>query len=252
MMSELQQKVVLAVVVGGVLGWFLTAFVFYPPHSGWAEHLEMGNVADWLVAVATGAAAYIALWIALRDGRRIAQEQNARARLAMATLYNPMLGIDTLLEHAEKDALSALEAQDDAAVFQANTILMGLKAAHRLMQPMLAIFSPAEAIYLPQDLGTTLAVAVRDGDMYISLVGSAINSYSSAAKNRDIQEMRRALQSLERAPQLGRSIRANIGPFLQACRSELGEMDREDLVSKSAVEIPMFQNVELAGQTPVP
>lgn len=77
MMSDLHKKVLTALIGGVILGWFLTAFVFYPPHAGWSSELGVGDLATWFAAAGSVAAAFAAR-AAARDALRISNEAAQR------------------------------------------------------------------------------------------------------------------------------------------------------------------------------
>lgn len=78
MMTRMQRVAVCFALFGVVLGWFLTAFVFYPPHARWNEGLKLGDVATWFSALATFAAVVVALYFGLRQ---VIREREAENRL---------------------------------------------------------------------------------------------------------------------------------------------------------------------------
>ena len=76
-MTDLQKTAVFSALGGIVLGWFLTAFVFYPPHPGWAMTEHWGDVATWVSGIATLLAVCVAIgvpWVRDRQ-RRVEQHQ---------------------------------------------------------------------------------------------------------------------------------------------------------------------------------
>lgn len=75
MMPGLHKKVLVAVIGGVILGWFLTAFIFYPPHVGWSSELKIGDLATWFAAAGTAFATVVALVIAGGDRRRRDKER---------------------------------------------------------------------------------------------------------------------------------------------------------------------------------
>ena len=79
-MPDLHKKVLLALAVGVVLGWILTAFVFYPPAPGWAMKEHWGDVATWTAASAAGVAAaatFYAARVALKASRDATANERA-------------------------------------------------------------------------------------------------------------------------------------------------------------------------------
>src|SRR5215469_7012179 len=74
-MPDLHKKLLIAAFLGMLLGWFIFAFVFYPPHEHWNDDLKVGDVATWLGAVATASAAVVAMLIAGKDRRRRDKEK---------------------------------------------------------------------------------------------------------------------------------------------------------------------------------
>jgi hypothetical protein len=89
MMTRIQKVAVCFALLGVVLGWFLTAFVFYPPHARWNEGLGLGDVATWFSAVATFGAVAVALYFGLRQIIREREaERQLRGAIANALLVD--------------------------------------------------------------------------------------------------------------------------------------------------------------------
>jgi hypothetical protein len=87
MMADIHKASIKAASAGAILGWFLTAFVFYPPHSGWGMGVHWGDVATWFAGAGTFAAAIAALWIAGTDRRERKQQKTELASTAGEFLY---------------------------------------------------------------------------------------------------------------------------------------------------------------------
>jgi hypothetical protein len=82
------RKLIVAVACGVVIGWFVTAFVFYPPSPGWGKKVAWSlNVTDWFTAIGTVGAASAAVWLGLAEQRRRKRTRNeVRNALAHALL----------------------------------------------------------------------------------------------------------------------------------------------------------------------
>ena len=88
-MTRVQKVAVCFALLGVVLGWFLTVFVFYPPHARWDEGLDLGDVATWFSAFATVGAAVVALYFELRQIIREREaERQLRGAIANALLVD--------------------------------------------------------------------------------------------------------------------------------------------------------------------
>lgn len=102
-MPDLHKRIVTALVVGAVLGWFLTAFVFYPPHAHWNDGLTLGDVATWFAAFFTCAAVVVALAFGLRQMfRDAAAEKELRSAIANALIVDLVTIRDFLITNQKQ------------------------------------------------------------------------------------------------------------------------------------------------------
>ena len=114
MMTRIHRVAVWFALLGVVLGWLLTAFVFYPPYPGWFAKDRWGDVATWVAGLATFLAAVIALYSA-REAILIAKmplDADARSKAVRARILAKALGAEFLDAKAEIDGFA--EALDQA------------------------------------------------------------------------------------------------------------------------------------------
>ena len=112
-MPDLHKKVLVAVTVGAVLGWFLTAFVFYPPHSNWDEKLKFGDIGTWIGAFATFVAAFTALKISRDQATREEQRFKRRAEVHAAYLVSDLGLLYKQLEVVQRFARAVKPSIED-------------------------------------------------------------------------------------------------------------------------------------------
>lgn len=95
MMTDIHKAQVIATLVGVLLGCFLMAFIFYPPHPGWGMKEHWGDWATWFGALGSSSAAAVALFISGRDQRRRDAERKESSELTdfrAAILLAPAFG----------------------------------------------------------------------------------------------------------------------------------------------------------------
>jgi hypothetical protein len=133
MMPDIHKKVLLAVIGGMILGWFLSAFVFYPPQCGWWAHspssqveaktsiaapnnegfwiktMDPGNFWIALSALATTGAVIVALIVPFR----LDASQNKRRRaVARAALPSMLAEVEANISRASEAAKYAKHILD--------------------------------------------------------------------------------------------------------------------------------------------
>jgi hypothetical protein len=176
-------------------------------------------------ALATAAAAIVALVIALADGWRRGRAHRARGRLAMASLYAPMSGVVTGLQRLQCDSMAFAQALPGTAVENVAENALHLEQQCRLIESLLQTFDVQEAVFLPKDYGAVIAVTVREVSMLVNLVLSATQIYLPLRGLGQYDHMYKAATSQAQGAGLAQSAIENLGPFLIDCQKELGEKD---------------------------
>ncbi|MBD8873855.1 hypothetical protein [Rhodanobacter sp. DHB23] len=100
--------------VGIIAGALLVAFVFYPPHSGWNERLEYGDLATWLTAIGTMGAVVAALFLARKDSAARHEEIDARGLVIASFLFSDCNTSKGLAEKAIA-AINGLDVRNQQA-----------------------------------------------------------------------------------------------------------------------------------------
>jgi len=200
------------------------------PSLHWWLSLTATDQGTWFAGIGAFFAAIVALGIALSDGWRRKREQRARARLTMASLYSPMIGVLAMVNEIGKDARVIIRALPGSAVTNVAANVESMKNGCDVMGPLLEAFDASEAVHLSGDHGVALAAAVRDAELMVGLVTSVTEKYipAIAMKINDFAGLYKLLQSLNRIPSQAAAIKIRMTPFLEACARELGELEDDE------------------------
>lgn len=129
MMPDLHKKVLLGVASGVVLGWFFTAFLFYPPHRDWGTGTHWGDVATWFSGTATLLAVCAAIGIPMWQEARRRREQEGHQARSAEILAIELIELLVRMRIALIDRRSILKAAVDG---QYNANVAGLVTNVRL------------------------------------------------------------------------------------------------------------------------
>jgi len=174
MMPDLHKRIVEALIAGAVLGWFLTAFVFYPPHAHWNDGLKLGDVATWFSALGTIAAVIVALAFGLRQmTREEAAAKELRSAIANALVVD-LLTIRDLLRSNMLQWNASQTSMDDM------TLKNWLRRVEWLTLPSFEAYREA----LPK-LGPAAAPHVIEAYGIIIRVARIANGQSTTINSRD-------------------------------------------------------------------
>jgi hypothetical protein len=207
------------------------------PSLHWWLSLTATDQGTWFAGIGTFFAAVVALGIALSEGWRRKREQRARARLTMASLYTPMVGVMAMVMGLGEDTMVAIRALPGSSVKNVVAYVERMKNGCDVMRPLLEAFNASEAVHLSGDHGVALAAAVRDAELMIALVASVTEKYLPGIESTDYEGLYKLLQSLKRVPSQAAAIKVRMSPFLDACKRELGFLEDGESLSDTQGKI---------------
>ena len=206
-------RLVWAGIAGAVIGFLMCAFVFYPPHSGWAKDTDsaawLGAISSMLGAVATFTAAVIALFVA-----RLPVVQQERFQLAKAQVLVQGLADELIHALAVAQSVSGLldgmrESRDLGRLVMVGSVAQQIESeSMERSLPALDCFGPrfgeaiARGIYGALNLrkmGKVIS-GLEENSPNRGLVGDGFVPFhvrgASAACNRSLASIQGALDAL--------------------------------------------------------
>lgn len=147
------------------------------PSVHWWLTLTAADQGAWIAGIGALAAAAAAVFIAGWEGRRRHRERESRGRLVAAYLYTPFVRIHGYLREMERLAYSYSAILPGNATLDVADDARKLKLSCDDISSSLGTFSISDAAYLPDSVGSKLAIAVSEVAMLVGGLGKSVELY---------------------------------------------------------------------------
>ena len=148
----------------------------------------------------------------------------------MASLYSPMIGIYEFMSRIERDAEYVLGEARNGDLKELRPNFARLGQASKTLEGLVPTFQQADAVYLPSDLGVSLAAAVRDVELMARIISTAAEVYNKATRDQSFDRVAVVLDQLRFVPSQTKAVVKRMKGFLNACEKELGKLEPGELV----------------------